>query len=54
MEMWKCKKCGYLYNPEIGDSKSDIKGGTPFEKLPESWVCPRCQAGRDQFFKVER
>jgi rubredoxin len=54
MLMWKCKKCGYLYNPAIGDAKSGIKAGTAFEDLPPGWVCPRCQAPKEQFDRVER
>jgi len=25
--------------------------GTPFEKLPDDWVCPLCGAGKDMFEK---
>ena len=23
--------------------------GTPFEQIPDNWVCPVCGAGKDQF-----
>ncbi|TRO47882.1 rubredoxin, partial [Candidatus Bathyarchaeota archaeon] len=34
-----------------GDTDHDVKPGTPFEKLPEDWVCPICGAPKDQFVK---
>ena len=29
--------------------KAGIKPGTPFEELPENWVCPVCGEGKDMF-----
>ena len=28
---------------------NSIGPGTPFDQLPEEWVCPMCYAGKDQF-----
>ena len=50
MEKWECDVCGYVYDPEEGTD--DIAPGTPFEKLPEDWVCPVCGADKSQFSKV--
>ncbi|MBU2608475.1 MAG: rubredoxin, partial [Chloroflexi bacterium] len=30
-----------------------IKPGTPFEDIPDDWVCPVCGAIKDQFEKVD-
>ena len=30
----------------------DISPNTPFDKLPDSWVCPVCGAPKDMFEKV--
>ncbi|MCK4590381.1 MAG: flavin reductase [Candidatus Latescibacteria bacterium] len=49
MKKYRCTVCGYIYDPEAGDPDSGIKPGTPFEELPEDWVCPVCGAGKDQF-----
>ena len=49
MKKYVCNICGYVYNPEEGDPDSDIKPGTPFEALPESWVCPVCGAAKSDF-----
>ncbi len=51
MEKYKCKVCGYIYDPEVGDPDSNIPAGTPFEDLPEDWVCPLCAVGKDEFEK---
>jgi rubredoxin len=48
---YKCKICGYIYDPEKGDPDSGIKPGTPFEALPDSWVCPICNAPKSEFEK---
>jgi rubredoxin len=53
MAKYKCAVCGYIYDPEKGDPDSNAKPGTPFEELPDDWVCPACGVGKDQFEKVE-
>jgi len=49
MKKYECKVCGYIYDPQKGDPENGIKPGTPFEQLPEDWVCPVCGAGKDEF-----
>ena len=44
-----CTLCGYIYDPDLGDSDHDIAQGIDFEELPEQWVCPECGAEKDQF-----
>ena len=51
MGKWKCKICGYVYDPENGDPDAGVAPGTPFEKLPDDWVCPLCGAPKDMFEK---
>ena len=51
MEKWICTVCGYVYDPEKGDPQSGIALATPFEDLPDDWVCPECGAGKDMFEK---
>lgn len=46
---YQCTLCGYIYDPEKGDPDSGIAPGTPFEKLPEDWVCPECGATKNDF-----
>lgn len=47
-----CNGCGYEYNQEIGDPENDVKPGTPFEKLPEEWICPDCGEAKEEFIEV--
>jgi flavin reductase (DIM6/NTAB) family NADH-FMN oxidoreductase RutF/rubredoxin len=53
MAKYRCTVCGYIYDPGVGDPDGGIKPGTPFEQIPDSWVCPICGASKDQFEKVE-
>ncbi len=53
MDKYVCKVCGYIYDPEKGDPENGIEPKTPFEKLPDDWVCPVCGAGKDMFEKQE-
>lgn len=53
MARYKCSVCGYIYDPELGDSDNGIKPGVPFEELPGDWVCPVCGAQKSQFEKLE-
>lgn len=49
MGRWKCNTCDYIYKPDKGDISRYIKKGTPFEKLPETWTCPKCKGTKTQF-----
>jgi len=52
MEKWKCNVCGYIYDPEKGDPDGGISPNTPFNKIPDDWVCPVCGAPKDMFEKI--
>jgi rubredoxin len=49
MTKYRCNVCGYIYDPALGDSDSDIAPGTVFEALPDDWVCPICGASKEEF-----
>jgi rubredoxin/flavin reductase (DIM6/NTAB) family NADH-FMN oxidoreductase RutF len=51
MSKYVCSVCGYVYDPAVGDPDSGIKPGTPFESIPDDWVCPVCGVGKDSFEK---
>lgn len=65
MDKWECLVCGYVYDPAVGVPDSGIPAGTPFEDLPDDWVCssegcrpvdwvcPECGAEKDMFEKLE-
>jgi flavin reductase (DIM6/NTAB) family NADH-FMN oxidoreductase RutF/rubredoxin len=52
MAKYKCKICGYIYDPAVGDSDGGIKPGTAFESIPDSWACPICGASKSDFVKI--
>jgi len=52
MQLYRCKKCNYIYDPKTGDGLGGIKPGTPFESIPDDWVCPICMAKKDMFVKA--
>jgi len=53
MAKYKCTVCGYIYDPQLGDPDGGIKPGTPFEQIPDDWVCPVCGAAKSEFEKVK-
>jgi len=53
MDKYECSVCGYIYDPEAGDPDGGIEPGTPFEELPDDWVCPVCGASKDEFEKID-
>lgn len=52
MKKYRCKICGYIYDPEKGDPDSGIEPGTPFEEIPDDWVCPICGTSKTNFEEV--
>lgn len=50
---YRCKVCGYVYDPEVGDATQNVRAGTPFEKIPDNWTCPVCGASKDDFIEIE-
>ncbi len=53
MGKYRCIACGYIYDPVKGDPENGQPAGTQFADLPDSWVCPECGVGKDEFEKVE-
>ncbi len=49
MKVYICQVCGYVYDPEDGDPENGVMPGTPFEDLPDDWVCPICGADKSAF-----
>ncbi len=52
MSKYECP-CGYVYDPAEGDPDNGIEAGTAFEDLPDSWVCPLCEAEKEFFEKMD-
>lgn len=49
MVKYVCTACGYIYDPALGDPENGVKANTPFDKVPEDWVCPLCGVGKSEF-----
>jgi rubredoxin len=49
MKRYKCKVCGYIYDPEAGEPRTNTEPGTSFKNLPNNWYCPHCGAGLNRF-----
>ena len=52
LDRYECSACGYVYEPEKGDSKHDIAPGTSFEDLSVSWRCPVCGVRKSAFRNI--
>ena len=52
MEKYRCIICDYIYDPEVGDPDNGVAPGTPFDQLPEDWVCPLCGVDTSNFEPV--
>jgi len=53
MKKYRCNICGYIYDPLVGDPERNIPKNTPFEELPDDWVCPICGANKMYFEPIE-
>ncbi|QIE23155.1 Anaerobic nitric oxide reductase flavorubredoxin [Caballeronia sp. SBC1] len=50
---WVCLICGWIYNEEDGLPEDGIAAGTRFADIPDTWRCPLCDVGKDDFVAVE-
>ena len=39
MKKYICTACEWVYDPAVGDPDGGIAPGTPFEDIPDDWVC---------------
>lgn len=44
-----CDVCGWEYDEEKGYPEGGIAPGTPWENVPENFLCPLCGVGKEQF-----
>jgi rubredoxin len=50
---YRCTICEHIYDPADGDPDNGVPPGTPFENLPDGWMCPDCGAVTDDFEPIE-
>lgn len=53
MKKYVCDICGRVYDPKVDLPEEGIEPGTPFENLPDDFVCPECGAEKDDFSQVD-
>ena len=44
-----CQVCCYVYDEDEGDPDNGVAPGTKWEDVPDSYTCPLCGVGKDQF-----
>lgn len=49
---YRCKRCKYVYDPQLGDPETGIPEGTPFSSLPAGWRCPISGAQKSDFYPL--
>lgn len=53
MKKYRCTVCEYIYDPALGDPDNGIAPGTPFEELPDGWICPVCGEPKEVFEPID-
>ena len=53
MKRYMCVICGFVYEEENGLPGEGIAPGTRWEDIPDTWRCPECGAGKDEFEMIE-
>jgi len=49
---YECRSCGYVYEPNKGDIKTNTPAGVKFEELPQDWRCPVCRSAKNAFVDI--
>lgn len=50
---WLCIVCGWVYDEALGCPDDDLPPGTRWADVPDTWVCPDCGVGREDFEMIE-
>jgi len=48
-DVFQCGACLTVYDPLLGDEKAHVGAGVAFEDLPDSYLCPVCEAPKTSF-----
>jgi rubredoxin len=46
---YTCELCGWTYDEDEGSPENGIAPGTKWADVPDTFECPTCGAGKDQF-----
>jgi rubredoxin len=50
---FQCTHCFTIYDEAAGDVENNIAAGTSFSDLPESYHCPLCESGKNDFVAID-
>jgi rubredoxin len=53
MKKWQCMLCGFVYDEVLGLPEAGIAPETPWQLIPDNWVCPDCGAAKSDFQMLE-
>ena len=53
MKKYVCNVCGWIYDPAVGVEQDNIEPGIDFNSLPETFICPICEAPKSEFSQQE-
>ena len=53
MRNWECIVCGWTYDEAKGLPEEGIPPGTPWEEVPQDFLCPDCGVGKEDFDLLE-
>lgn len=53
LKVYMCVICGFVYDEAAGLPAEGIAPGTRWEDIPETWKCPDCGVGKQDFEMVE-
>ena len=51
-QRWFCP-CNWMYDPAVGEPSQGVAPGTPWEKLPAGFHCPKCGVDSRGFVKKD-
>ena len=49
LKKWICIICGFIYDEEKGAPDEGLLPGTRWKDVPDTWVCPDCGVGKEEF-----
>jgi anaerobic nitric oxide reductase flavorubredoxin len=47
-----CTVCQWVYDPENGEPNQDVAPGTPWNDVPDYFLCPDCSLGKEVFEQI--
>lgn len=53
VKQWQCMVCGFIYDEAQGLPEDGIAPGTPWQEIPDDWMCPDCGVGKEDFEMIE-